>query len=644
MNDQRYDSGMNPHVGERQPASARARPITHVLFPRPIGAGPETRDIQFVGIMRRLPVEEAKRLGHKVEYCPHDIPVEELPDWAAVHARFGGGQYKVAAKDGEGHIHCWSPSGEGDFYNLSGRSKSLAGEDVELADGPTVSPLPAPVAAAPRESEEKESGLAKILMMVAQMQQTSSDRQMQMQQEAAQRQQEAANRHAQLQQEASDRQMQMLMKMSEQTNQLLLALLNRRDPGERQSEQTNQMFLALLNRPDPTQQLISALLNRPATPAPAAPAIDPLAGVKLGAELKGAQPAVATPVADPIAQMRGTIELVKEMQGLAPTGGGGAADAAEVSTIFNGLSSLVNGLKANSPQAPEPAPSAQTRVLINGRYLTPDQAALEYSRLSAGPPVVSPVAAPVAPPAPGAAAVISPAAPPAPVAPPAAAPVPEAPAVPVIVPVVHAPTPASSQVDEVLALMRDPAFAAAVQARIAVAPAASPTMPAAPSATPLNASSDVAPSGAVPAQPAPGPAAPPSVGSTSPASPNVSASSVASSNAAPSNVAPSNVAPSSAAPLPAIPSNPPSSPVTEALAAMPQELVGHVAHLDPGQFVALAKMHPDAIARSVRGLQGMDDDKARMFGEAIGNLPPEALPLLSQALPAEARKFLGLVS
>lgn len=77
---------------------------------------------------------------------------------------------------------------------------------------------------------------------------------------------------------------------------------------------------------------------------------------------------------------------------------------------------------------------------------------------------------------------------------------------------------------------------------------------------------------------------------------------------------------------------------------MPRELVGHVATLDPGQFVALAKMHPDAIARSVRGLQGMDDEKARNFGEAIGNLPTEALPLLSQALPAEARKFLGLAS
>jgi hypothetical protein len=77
---------------------------------------------------------------------------------------------------------------------------------------------------------------------------------------------------------------------------------------------------------------------------------------------------------------------------------------------------------------------------------------------------------------------------------------------------------------------------------------------------------------------------------------------------------------------------------------MPHELVGHVATLDPGQFVALAKMHPDAIAQSVRGLQGMDEEKAKMFGEAIGNLPPEALPLLSKALPAEARKFLGLAS
>ncbi len=77
---------------------------------------------------------------------------------------------------------------------------------------------------------------------------------------------------------------------------------------------------------------------------------------------------------------------------------------------------------------------------------------------------------------------------------------------------------------------------------------------------------------------------------------------------------------------------------------MPRELVGHVANLDPGQFIALARMHPGAIAQSVRALPGMDDEKARMFGEAFGNLPPQAIGLLSTALPAEARKMIERTS
>jgi hypothetical protein len=77
---------------------------------------------------------------------------------------------------------------------------------------------------------------------------------------------------------------------------------------------------------------------------------------------------------------------------------------------------------------------------------------------------------------------------------------------------------------------------------------------------------------------------------------------------------------------------------------MPPELVGHVAALDAGQFSALAGMHPEAIAHSVRGLPGMDDAKAKDFGEAMGHLPPAALGFLSRAIPEEARKFLGLAS
>jgi hypothetical protein len=74
---------------------------------------------------------------------------------------------------------------------------------------------------------------------------------------------------------------------------------------------------------------------------------------------------------------------------------------------------------------------------------------------------------------------------------------------------------------------------------------------------------------------------------------------------------------------------------------VPRELVGHVAGLDPSQFAALARMPKDAIAKLVRDLPGMDDQNAKDFGDAIEALPPDALPLLSQMIPAEARQFLG---
>jgi hypothetical protein len=79
--------------------------------------------------------------------------------------------------------------------------------------------------------------------------------------------------------------------------------------------------------------------------------------------------------------------------------------------------------------------------------------------------------------------------------------------------------------------------------------------------------------------------------------------------------------------------------VAAALAAIPRELVGHVAGLDPGQLHALTRMHPVLIAQAVRGLVGMDDDKAMAFGKALGNLPPSAVPLLALALPEEAKKY-----
>jgi hypothetical protein len=81
--------------------------------------------------------------------------------------------------------------------------------------------------------------------------------------------------------------------------------------------------------------------------------------------------------------------------------------------------------------------------------------------------------------------------------------------------------------------------------------------------------------------------------------------------------------------------------VAAALAAIPRELIGHVAGLDPGQLQALTRMHPQVIAQSVRGLAGMDDAKATAFGEAIGNMQPSAVPVLALALLAEAAASVG---
>lgn len=509
------------HGGATPPSGPRVKPRPHALFPREPGAGEEDRDIYYIAIQRKLPPAEAKRVGTKIEYAPKDFLADELPDWSAIYAAFGGGMYKVAAKNRGGKIHCWAPLGEGNWHYMAGRSKPLAAED-EMPEEETVPAAPAE----PPPPQTPALDLGALLLGVMKMQQDAADRQASM------------------------------------TNQILAALLHREDHA-----------------------------------APAAAMVDPLAGVKLGVEVsKAAQPAVApAPAAavDPLAQMRGTIELVKQVQSLTPAasggGSGGAAEAAEVSTIFNGLTSLVNGLKTSQP-APEPQPpAAQTKVLINGRLLTTEQAALEYSRLSAGPPVTPPVFSAGAAPPPQAPAVTS-----APVVASAVASPPQD----EMRAVVSAPAPAEIDVDEVLDRLRDPVFAEKLRARVESAQAAAVAQ-----ASPAPASS---PRSAEPAAPPP--------------------SATLSSNVAPSPPGPPAVA----------------SPVTATLAMMPRELVGHLAELDPTQFVALARMHPEAIVQSVRGLPGMDEEKARMFGEAMGALPPEALPLLSRALPAEAKRVVGV--
>ena len=524
------------------PSGRRLRARPHALFPRAAGSGPEDRDIQFVGLQRKYSPAAAKKAGFKVEYCPREFPADELTDWAAVYELFGGGAYKVCAKDSSRHILCWAPHGEGNWYVMSGRSKPLADEVEEEEEAPPPPPQHQAPAAAPAPPAAPALDIGALLLGMFKMQEA------------------AAARH-------------------------------------------QEMMIAFM-RP------------RAAAETPAA-AVDPFAGLKLGVDImatKAAQQPVAAPAAsaasvDPLEQTRAHIKLAQELQGLAPAGaGGGTGDVAEIGALMTGFSGMMQNLKSNEAVQPQ---AAQATVLIDGRWLTEKQAVAEYSRRMAGPPLTPAPAPPLAP-APLAPALapapLAPALAPAPLAPaPAPAPLALAPLAPA--PLAPAPlAPASDDVDLVIARLADPAFAARLDARLAAVRAAQP--PVALSAAPSSSGGST--SAAAPAAEA-APAAP------APASPRSSSSAGPTAAATPTAVKPGG-----------------------ALASVPPELIGHVADLDPAQFTALAKMHPDAIAQSVRGLPGMDDAKASKFGEAIGALPPAAMSFLAEHLPAEARKFLGM--
>jgi hypothetical protein len=163
----------------------------HALFPRPPGSGPEDRDIRWIGIRRKLPPKAGKGCND-FEHCPHDFPADELPDWAAVHKRFGGGAYKVCAKDSQHRILCWSSEGHKGWYVMDGRSKPLCEEeddDDEVRHVPLPAPaVPAPAAAPVPVAEPPSMDTVAFLLQVIGTQQRSMELQAQSWQHSMERQ------------------------------------------------------------------------------------------------------------------------------------------------------------------------------------------------------------------------------------------------------------------------------------------------------------------------------------------------------------------------------------------------------------------------------------------------------------------------
>ena len=306
-------------------------PRPHALFPRASGSEPEDRDIRFVGIQRKLAPAEAKKAGHKIEHCPRDFPADELPDWAAVFDLFGGGAYKVCAKDGRGCILCWAPGGDRAWYLMSGRSKPLSEEYEEEA------PIPQSAPATPAPAAPPAMDVSALMLAFAK---THS---------------EAVDRLTQMALVVMDRQTQM-------------------------NERLTTHFIALLNRPEP----------RSATGPPP----DPLDGVKLGAEIARAAQAGSPPAppVDHFAYMRETIALLKDVQTLTPTPAASSpSDMVQIGTM---MTNVVTNLKVSSPrqEAATPAPAPQPPMfLIDGRWLTQEAAIKECPRPMSEHPLFAPV-------------------------------------------------------------------------------------------------------------------------------------------------------------------------------------------------------------------------------------------------------------
>jgi hypothetical protein len=349
----------------RKPAQALRR---HALFPRAPSSGPEDRDIRWIGIWRKLPPEE-QQPGRTIERCARDYPADEILNWASIYERFGGGAYRVCAKDRKHRIICWASDGDDKWHFMSGCSYPLSDADDEddapiarlarpaMASAaplaPAVPPAPTP-AAPPTPAPTATPAMDAVALMQMMMR---------------------------MQRETADRQMEMMMKMSEGTTALVLAVLSRREHHG----------------------------------AAAPPAHDPLEAVRLGVELAQratAQTPAPAPTTAPIAYQRATIALMKEMGMLTPPPARSAAsDVAEVQTVFNDLLAKVKAGSAMDAAAPVQASQHPAVVVIGGRCLTVDAAAAEYALLAGGQSVEAPVSitpeavAPEAPPSPAASVV-----------------------------------------------------------------------------------------------------------------------------------------------------------------------------------------------------------------------------------------------
>lgn len=363
-----------PRLGRSTSFARPARPLRpHALFPRAPGTGPEDRDIRWIGIWRKLSPAEALRAGFAIERSTRDYPADEILDWASIYERFGGGAYRVCAKDRKHRILCWASDGdESDekWHFMSGRSKPLSHEDEEEDDDafvPSTAPIATrraahlqrvPVARTIERTSNESASAASVSSAPA----THVHALMQAQVEAVQL-------HMQIQAAAADRQMEMMMKMSQDTMALVVALLSKR----RQSEAA----------------------------APSSP--DPLEAVRLGMEIAKAQQAVAMPAPQPhpLEQLRTTIALMKDMRVLAPPSARSAPS--DITDFQTEIDKLVGGLKAGlAPEMTVAAEGSQRPavVLIDGRCLTIEAAAAEYARLMGEQPVETPApvaAEPVAP-------------------------------------------------------------------------------------------------------------------------------------------------------------------------------------------------------------------------------------------------------
>lgn len=340
--------------GWDEPSPRHGTSRLHRLFPRPRGAPLEEREICWIGIQRKLPPAEAERTGRSYESCPNVLPAHEITDWEAIHQRFGGGEYRVCAKDSRHRFIRWAAGdGDGDgeaWRYMPGRSKPLSEDEGDDLDDDLDVPVPASAGSASCAgapvAPAADPGMSTLSAMVQSQARMDAD---------------AAFQMMQMQAEATSRCMEMMLKMNESKIALVIALLKREQHREVAPPQTSRLLDA----------------------------------VRLGMEigLANAQP-IAAPLtatqANPMAQLHGTIALMKEAGLLAPPRPPAGSDASEMAVFIDKLSADIKAHATPGMQAPPQA----APVLINGRTLTLDEAAAEYARLMNASP--APAAAPSA--------------------------------------------------------------------------------------------------------------------------------------------------------------------------------------------------------------------------------------------------------